>query len=42
MEGRFDKSEIGAGMPWDQSICQQFHDCALFVPIVSQHTQVGL
>ena len=42
VEVRFDKSEPRGGDAWDQSIRQQFHDCALFVPVISQHKQGGL
>ena len=35
----FDKSEIRGGDAWDQKIRQQIRDCALFVPIISAHTQ---
>jgi adenylate cyclase len=35
----FDKSELRGGDAWDQRIRRQIRDCALFVPIISQHTQ---
>jgi TolB-like protein/Tfp pilus assembly protein PilF len=38
----FDKSELRGGEAWDRSIRQQIHDCALFVPIISQHTHERL
>jgi TolB-like protein/cytochrome c-type biogenesis protein CcmH/NrfG len=38
----FDKGELRGGDAWDQSIRQQIHDCALFVPIISQHTHERL
>ena len=38
----FDKSELRGGDVWDQKIRHQIHDCALFIPIVSQHTQERL
>jgi TolB-like protein/Flp pilus assembly protein TadD len=38
----FDQSELRGGEVWDRKIRQQIHDCALFVPIVSQHTQERL
>lgn len=38
----FDKSELRGGDAWDRSIRQQIHDCALFVPIISQHTRERL
>ncbi len=34
----FDKSELRGGDAWDQSIRKQIKSCALFVPIISQHT----
>jgi TolB-like protein len=38
----FDQSELRGGDVWDRKIRQQIRDCALFVPIVSQHTQERL
>src|SRR5882762_7833170 len=35
----FDQSELRGGDAWDQKIRQQIRDCALFVPIISTHTQ---
>src|SRR2546430_14261763 len=35
----FDQSELRGGDVWDQKIRQQIRDCALFVPIISAHTQ---
>jgi TolB-like protein/lipoprotein NlpI len=35
----FDQSELRGGDAWDQKIRQQIRDCALFVPIISSHTQ---
>ncbi len=35
----FDQSELRGGDAWDVSIRKQIRDCALFVPIVSAHTQ---
>jgi TolB-like protein/tetratricopeptide (TPR) repeat protein len=35
----FDQSELRGGDAWDQMIRQQIRDCALFVPIISAHTQ---
>jgi hypothetical protein len=35
----FDKSELRGGDAWDQKIRQQIQDCALFVPVISAHTQ---
>jgi TolB-like protein len=37
-----DQSELRGGDAWDQKIRQKIHDCALFIPIVSQHTQERL
>ena len=34
----FDKSELRGGDAWDRSIRQRIHDCALFVPIISAHS----
>jgi len=38
----FDQSELRGGDAWDQKIRQEIHDCALFLPIVSKHTQERL
>jgi TolB-like protein len=38
----FDKTELRGGDAWDQKIRHQIQTCALFVPIVSQHTQERL
>jgi TolB-like protein/Tfp pilus assembly protein PilF len=38
----FDKSELRGGDVWDQKIRRQIHDCTLFVPIISHHTQQRL
>jgi adenylate cyclase len=35
----FDQTELRGGDVWDQKIRQQIRDCALFVPIISAHTQ---
>jgi tetratricopeptide (TPR) repeat protein len=37
-----DQSELRGGDAWDQKIRRQIHDCALFMPVVSQHTQERL
>jgi TolB-like protein len=37
-----DQSELRGGDAWDQKIRHAIHNCALFVPIVSQHTQERL
>jgi TolB-like protein len=34
----FDQNELRGGDAWDQRIHQQIHDCALFVPLISVHT----
>jgi TolB-like protein/Flp pilus assembly protein TadD len=38
----FDKGELRGGDAWDQKIRREIHECALFIPIVSQHTQERL
>ena len=38
----FDQSELRGGDAWDQRIRRQFRECALFVPIISAHTQARL
>jgi len=37
-----DQSELRGGDAWDQKIRHEIHDCALFIPVVSQHTQERL
>jgi len=34
-----DQSELRGGDAWDQKIRRQIHECALFLPVISQHTQ---
>lgn len=34
----FDQSELRGGDAWDRRIRKQIHDCALFVPIISAHS----
>jgi TolB-like protein/Tfp pilus assembly protein PilF len=34
----FDKSELRGGEAWDRQIRKQIHDCALFVAIISTHS----
>jgi TolB-like protein/Flp pilus assembly protein TadD len=34
----FDKSELRGGDAWDQNIRREIHDCALFVPVISAHS----
>jgi TIR domain-containing protein len=38
----FDKSELRGGDAWDRQIRKQIHDCALFIPIISAHSQARL
>jgi hypothetical protein len=35
----FDQGELRGGDAWDQNIRRQIKECALFVPIISAHTQ---
>ena len=35
----FDQSELRGGDAWDQRIRRQIRECALFIPIISEHTQ---
>jgi TolB-like protein/Tfp pilus assembly protein PilF len=35
----FDQKELRGGDVWDQQIRQRIHDCALFVPVISAHTE---
>ena len=37
-----DQSELRGGDVWDQKIRHEIRDCALFIPVVSQHTQTRL
>jgi TolB-like protein len=37
-----DQSELRGGDVWDQKIRREIHDCALFIPIISRHTQERL
>ena len=37
-----DQSTLRGGDAWDQRIRHEIHDCILFIPIVSQHTQERL
>ena len=34
----FDRSELRGGDAWDSQIKKQIHDCALFLPLISAHT----
>jgi TolB-like protein len=38
----FDQSELRGGDVWDQAIHRQIRDCALFIPVISTHTQSRL
>ncbi len=38
----FDQSELRGGDAWDRQIKQQIHECALFIPIISGHSQSRL
>jgi TolB-like protein/Tfp pilus assembly protein PilF len=42
LEVFLDQSELRGGDAWDQKIRHEIHRCALFIPIVSQHTQERL
>ncbi len=35
----FDENELRGGDTWDAKIRQQINDCALFIPVISQHTE---
>jgi TolB-like protein/Flp pilus assembly protein TadD len=37
-----DKSELRGGDAWDSQIKKQIHDCALFIPIISAHTNARI
>src|SRR6516165_2465614 len=37
-----DQSELRGGDAWDRQIRAQIHDCVLFIPLISQHTQERL
>ena len=37
-----DQSELRGGDAWDRQIRKQIHDCALFIPLISQHSQERL
>jgi TolB-like protein/Flp pilus assembly protein TadD len=34
----FDESELRGGDAWDREIRQQIHECALFIPVISAHS----
>ena len=42
LEVWFDQSELRGGDAWDRNIRKQIHDCALFIPVISAHTQARL
>ena len=35
-----DKTELRGGDAWDAQIKKQIHECALFVPVISAHTNL--
>jgi TolB-like protein len=35
----FDQSELRGGDAWDAHIRQRIHDCALFIPVISAHSE---
>jgi adenylate cyclase len=35
----FDQSELRGGDAWDHKIRDQIHDCRLFIPVISAHTE---
>jgi TolB-like protein/Flp pilus assembly protein TadD len=35
----FDKSELRSGDIWDRQIQNRIHDCRLFIPVISAHTE---
>jgi TolB-like protein/Tfp pilus assembly protein PilF len=37
-----DQSELRGGETWDRKIRKEIHDCALFIPLISQHSQERL
>ena len=39
LEVWFDQSELRGGDAWDQQIRKQIKECALFIPVISAHTQ---
>ena len=38
----FDRSELRGGDAWDAQIKKQIHECALFVPLISAHTNARI
>src|SRR5437763_7179302 len=39
LEVWFDENELRGGDAWDQKIRRQINDCALFLAVISQHTE---
>jgi len=39
VEAWFDQNELRGGDAWDQKIRRQIRECALFMPVISAHTQ---
>jgi len=42
IEAWFDREELRGGDVWDRRIREQIHDCRLFMPIVSAHTEARI
>src|SRR5688572_29073170 len=38
----FDRNELRGGDAWDSQIKKQIHDCALFIPLISAHTNARI
>ena len=38
----FDRAELRGGDSWDSQIKKQIHDCALFLPVISAHTNARI
>jgi TolB-like protein/Tfp pilus assembly protein PilF len=38
----FDQNALRGGDAWDQKIRREIHDCGLFIPVISKHTQARL
>src|SRR5580704_17749127 len=38
----FDQSDLRGGDAWDRKIRREIHACALFIPVISRHTQERL
>lgn len=39
IEAWLDKSELRGGDAWDRQIQEQIHDCRLFIPVISAHSE---